>query len=105
MMSAGWIDLAGQRAVVAGGRAAAATGTASDAALLPKSWIAAIERFEASAFCKETLGEDVVSYPTRIRRAEWDRYPMMVSERERREYFSLFLRVRCQQPRLVQQAA
>jgi len=102
MMSAGWIDLAGQRAVVTRARAAAATGTASDAALLPKSWIAAIERFEASTFYKETLGEDVVSYPTRIKRAEWDRYLMTVLEWERRECFSLFLTVRCQQPRLVQ---
>jgi len=62
----------------------------SDATLLPKSLIAAIERFETSGFYKETLGEDVVSYLTRIKRAEWDRYLMTVSEWEQREYFSLF---------------
>jgi glutamine synthetase len=62
----------------------------SDAALLPKSLIAAVERFEASGFYRETLGGDVVSYLTRIKRAEWDRYLMTVSEWEQREYFSLF---------------
>ena len=46
-----------------------------------------------------------MSYPTRIKRAEWDRYLMTVLEWERREYFSLFLTVRCQQPRLVQHPA
>lgn len=62
----------------------------SDAVLLPKSLVAAIERFEASGFYKEALGEDVVSYLIRIKRAEWDRYLMTVSEWEQREYFSLF---------------
>jgi glutamine synthetase len=62
----------------------------SPSALLPKSLIAAIERFEASGFYREALGEDVVSYLTRIKRAEWDRYLMTVSEWEQREYFSLF---------------
>ncbi|RST87148.1 glutamine synthetase [Aquibium carbonis] len=62
----------------------------SDAVLLPKSLIAAIERFETSGFYREALGEDVVSYLTRIKRAEWDRYLMTVSEWEQREYFSLF---------------
>ncbi|QDZ02637.1 glutamine synthetase [Nitratireductor mangrovi] len=62
----------------------------SDAASLPKSLIAAIDRFEASDFYRDRLGADVVSWLTRIKRAEWERYLMTVSEWEQREYFSLF---------------
>jgi len=62
----------------------------SDAKALPKSLIAAIERFEASGFYKEALGADVVRYLATIKRAEWDRYLMTVSEWEQSEYFSLF---------------
>ena len=62
----------------------------SEARALPKSLIAAIERFEASAFYRDVLGEDVVRYLATIKRAEWDRYLMTVSEWEQTEYFSLF---------------
>jgi glutamine synthetase len=62
----------------------------SDAPALPKSLIAAIERFESSAFYRDALGADFVRYLSHIKRAEWDRYLMTVSEWEQREYFSLF---------------
>ena len=62
----------------------------SEAILLPKSLLAAIETFESSEFYRENLGADVVEYLTRIKRAEWERYLMTVSEWEQREYFSLF---------------
>ncbi len=62
----------------------------TDAVALPKSLISAIERFEASAFFRERLGADFVRYLTHIKRAEWDRYLMTVSEWEQREYFTLF---------------
>lgn len=62
----------------------------SKAKALPKSLIAALEHFDASAFYREKLGENVVSYLSRIKHAEWDRYLMTVSEWEQREYFSLF---------------
>ena len=62
----------------------------SDARSLPKSLIAALERFEPSAFYRQALGDDVVSYLARIKHAEWNRYLMTVSEWEHQEYFSLF---------------
>lgn len=62
----------------------------SDAVSLPRSLIAALERFDASDFYKDALGADFVRYLSRIKRAEWDRYLMTVSEWEQREYFSLF---------------
>lgn len=62
----------------------------SDAVNLPKSLIAALERFDASEFYRETLGADLSSYLSHIKHAEWDRYLMTVSEWEQREYFSLF---------------
>ena len=62
----------------------------SDATLLPKSLIAAIERFEVSDFYKKALGPEVVSYLAHIKRAEWERYLTTISDWEQREYFSLF---------------
>jgi len=62
----------------------------SDAAALPKSLVAAIERFEASGFYKDALGADFVRYLAHIKRAEWERYLMTVSEWEQREYFALY---------------
>ncbi|WP_346910193.1 glutamine synthetase family protein [uncultured Roseibium sp.] len=62
----------------------------SDAANLPKSLIAALERFDASDFYPKTLGPELSAYISRIKHAEWDRYLMTVSEWEQREYFSLF---------------
>ncbi|WP_338052255.1 glutamine synthetase family protein [Roseibium polysiphoniae] len=62
----------------------------SDAVNLPKSLIAALERFDASTFYPDAMGADLCSYLSRIKHAEWDRYLMTVSEWEQREYFSLF---------------
>ena len=62
----------------------------SDAESLPKSLIAALERFDESDFYRQALGSDFVSYISRIKHAEWERYLMSVSEWEQREYFSLF---------------
>ena len=57
---------------------------------LPMSLLAAIECFEASAMYRARLGEDIVSYLARLKRAEWDRYLMTVSEWEQAEYFTAF---------------
>jgi len=62
----------------------------SEAVALPKSLIAAIERFETSELYRGKLGSDFVRYLTQLKRAEWDRYMLTVSEWEQREYFSLF---------------
>ena len=61
-----------------------------DAELLPRSLLAAIERFEGSEMYRAALGDEFVSYLTRLKRAEWDRYLMTVSEWEHREYFTAF---------------
>jgi glutamine synthetase len=63
---------------------------AGDAASLPKSMIAAVEAFEQSALFRAHLGDDFVDYLVRIKRAEWERYLMTVSEWEQAEYFSLY---------------
>ncbi|MGH6762521.1 MAG: glutamine synthetase family protein [Phyllobacterium sp.] len=62
----------------------------TNATLLPKSLIGAIERFEVSEFYKKAFGPEVVSYFAHVKRAEWDRYLTTISEWEQREYFSLF---------------
>ena len=51
---------------------------------------AAIERFEASEMYRAALGDEFVSYLTRLKRAKWDRYLMTVSEWEHMEYFTAF---------------
>ena len=61
-----------------------------DAELLPRSLLAAIESFEASEMYRAALGDEFVSYLTRLKRAEWDRYLMTVSEWEHAEYFTAF---------------
>ncbi len=61
-----------------------------DAERLPVSLLAAIERFEASALYRAALGDGFVSYLARLKRAEWDRYLMTVSEWEQAEYFTAF---------------
>ena len=61
-----------------------------DAERLPASLLAAIERFEASEMYRAALGDEFVSYLTRLKRAEWDRYLMTVSEWEHMEYFTAF---------------
>lgn len=62
----------------------------SDAPQLPASMIAAIEAFENSSLYRACLGEDVCRYFSRLKRAEWQRYLMTVSEWEQAEYFGLF---------------
>ena len=39
---------------------------------------------------RAALGDGFVSYLTRLKRAEWDRYLMTVSEWEHMEYFTAF---------------
>ncbi|NBB47867.1 glutamine synthetase [Rhizobium sp. CRIBSB] len=62
----------------------------SKATALPTSLVAAIERFEASVFYRDRFGADFVQYLAHIKRAEWHRYLMTVSEWEQREYFALY---------------
>ena len=62
----------------------------SAAASLPKSMIAAVEAFETSSLYRSELGETFVNYVSHLKRAEWNRYLMTVSEWEHSEYFSLF---------------
>ncbi len=57
---------------------------------LPKSLVAAIDAFEASALYREALGQPFVDYLVTLKRAEWERYLMTVSEWEQQEYFGLF---------------
>ncbi|MDF0595193.1 glutamine synthetase family protein [Psychromarinibacter halotolerans] len=57
---------------------------------LPPSLIAAIETFETSTLFRQALGDGFVSYLAHLKRAEWDRYLMTVSEWEQAEYFNLF---------------
>ncbi|MEE9314650.1 MAG: glutamine synthetase family protein [Rhizobiaceae bacterium] len=57
---------------------------------LPKSLIEAVDAFEKSKLFRRELGDDFVDYLTHIKRAEWERYLMTVSEWEQQEYFHLF---------------
>ena len=61
-----------------------------DAERLPVSLLAAIERFEASEMYRAALGHEFVSYLSRLKPAEWDRYLRTVSEWEHMEYFTAF---------------
>lgn len=63
---------------------------ASGAAQLPDSLLAAITQFDGSALYRDHLGDGFVDYLTRIRRAEWERYHLAVSDWEQREYFGLY---------------
>lgn len=62
----------------------------AEAVKLPTSLISAIEHFETSEFYRDAFGQDFVTYLARMKREEWSRYLMTVSEWEQREYFSLF---------------
>jgi len=62
----------------------------SDAPTLPRSMGDALEAFQASAFFRDKLGDDVVDWLSHIKRAEWERYLATVSDWEQREYFTLF---------------
>ena len=61
-----------------------------DGDVLPKSLIEAIEAFEQSKLFRKEIGSDFVDYLTHIKRGEWQRYLMTVSEWEQNEYFELF---------------
>ena len=60
------------------------------AAPLPESLLTAITAFEASQLYRKALGDGFVDYLCRIRRAEWERYHLTVSDWEQREYFGLY---------------
>ncbi|WP_425045823.1 glutamine synthetase family protein [Primorskyibacter sp. S87] len=64
--------------------------TAADAQKLPTNLGDAITLFETSPFVEACLGADVQSYLTKLKRAEWERYLMNLSEWEHQEYFGLF---------------
>ena len=57
---------------------------------LPRTLADAVDRFEASRMYRAALGDEFVSYLVRLKRAEWDRYLMSVSEWEHMEYFTAF---------------
>jgi len=84
--------LSGLSGITSGKSAPPATRTpyASNAAQLPDNLSTAIEAFEASQLFSATLGEEFVQYLVHIKRAEWQRYLMTVSEWEQAEYFNLF---------------
>lgn len=63
---------------------------ATEAAALPASLIEAVEAFETSLLFREAIGPDFVRYLSHIKRAEWKRYVMTLSEWEQHEYFNLF---------------
>lgn len=83
---------AGLRGMKAQSKAPPATETPYDQAAdqLPQSLLGAIEAFESSPHIKTCFGEAFVSYLVTLKRAEWDRYLMTVSEWEQQEYFGLF---------------
>lgn len=57
---------------------------------LPESLLSAIQHFEASAFYRDALGDTFVDYLATIRRSEWNRYHLTVSEWEQAEYFGIY---------------
>jgi glutamine synthetase len=63
---------------------------ANTATQLPNNLSAAIDAFENSQLFKTALGDEFVQYLAHIKRAEWQRYLMTVSEWEQAEYFNLF---------------
>lgn len=63
---------------------------ATDAPRLPADLGAAILAFEGSDFVSRHFGADFRIWMAHLKRAEWDRYRMAVSDWEQREYFTLF---------------
>ncbi len=57
---------------------------------LPESLLSAIQLFESSAFYRGVLGDIFVDYLSHIRRSEWNRYHLAVSEWEQAEYFGIY---------------
>lgn len=62
---------------------------ADDVTKLPKSLGAAVEALAADDVFRAALGDDVITWFTTIKQAEYDRYLSQVSDWEQREYFSL----------------
>ncbi len=52
--------------------------------------LAAIDAFDGSAFYRRALGDDIVGYFSKIKRAELDRFNQEVTDWEQREYFDAF---------------
>jgi glutamine synthetase len=61
----------------------------SDATRLPSTLGEAVDALEADAVFRAALGEDVIAWYARIKRAEFQRYLAHVSDWEQREYFAL----------------
>lgn len=57
---------------------------------LPESLLSAIQHFESSTFYRDVLGDSFVDYLAFIRRSEWNRYHLTVSEWEQAEYFGIY---------------
>jgi glutamine synthetase len=57
---------------------------------LPRHLLAAIDAFDGSAFYRRALGDDIVGYFSKIKRAELDRFNQEVTDWEQREYFDAF---------------
>ena len=60
------------------------------ASSLPRNLFEAIEAFEGSKLVASYYGTGFQKYLGTLKRAEWDRYLMSVSEWEQQEYFGLF---------------
>ncbi len=82
---------AGLSGLMSGSRAPAPSETPYDgeARALPTDLGAAIADFEHSAFVRDAFGGEVQSYLATLKRAEWERYLMTISEWEHQEYFGL----------------
>lgn len=57
---------------------------------LPRNLYSAIEAFERSTLFQKYFGDDFQSYMATLKRFEWDRYLMSISDWEQQEYFGLF---------------
>ncbi|MCI5097688.1 MAG: glutamine synthetase family protein [Rhodobacteraceae bacterium] len=61
-----------------------------DAAQLPTSLGTAIDAFAGSRLYRRALGDEFVDYLVTLKKFEWERYLITVSEWEQNEYFNLF---------------
>lgn len=84
--------LGGLSGITSGAAAPPPTRTpyAKGATQLPDNLSAAIDAFEDSTLFRTALGDEFVDYLVHLKRAEWQRYLMTVSEWEQAEYFNLF---------------
>jgi len=57
---------------------------------LPSNLYSAIEAFERSKLFPKYFCNDFQSYMATLKRFEWDRYLMSISDWEQQEYFGLF---------------